>query len=48
MIFDDVVERFEGDARVERVVTRRGLRIDCDFAVLGVGVEPVTDPTRRW
>jgi 3-phenylpropionate/trans-cinnamate dioxygenase ferredoxin reductase component len=43
MIFEDVVTRFEGDARVERVVTRAGRRIDCDFAVVGLGVEPVTD-----
>jgi 3-phenylpropionate/trans-cinnamate dioxygenase ferredoxin reductase subunit len=42
-VFDDVVTRFEGDQRVERVITRRGRRIDCDFAVVGVGVEPVID-----
>jgi 3-phenylpropionate/trans-cinnamate dioxygenase ferredoxin reductase subunit len=41
--FDDVVTRFEGDGRVERVITRRGRRVDCDFAVVGVGVEPVVD-----
>jgi 3-phenylpropionate/trans-cinnamate dioxygenase ferredoxin reductase subunit len=28
---------------VERVITRQGRRIDCDFAVVGVGVEPVVD-----
>jgi NADPH-dependent 2,4-dienoyl-CoA reductase/sulfur reductase-like enzyme len=42
-IFDDAVARFEGQGRVERVVTKRGRRIDCDFAVVGVGVEPVVD-----
>ena len=42
-IFDDVVTRFEGDRRVERVMTKRGRRVDCDFAVVGVGVEPVVD-----
>jgi 3-phenylpropionate/trans-cinnamate dioxygenase ferredoxin reductase component len=42
-MFDDTVTRFEGDQRVERVVTKRGRRIECDFAVLGVGVEPVVD-----
>jgi len=42
-IFEDVVTRFEGSGRVERVVTKRGRRIECDFAVVGVGVEPVTD-----
>jgi 3-phenylpropionate/trans-cinnamate dioxygenase ferredoxin reductase subunit len=43
MIFDDVVTRFQGNGRVERVLTKRGLRIDCDFAVVGVGVEPDID-----
>jgi 3-phenylpropionate/trans-cinnamate dioxygenase ferredoxin reductase subunit len=42
-IVEDVVTRFEGRERVERVITRSGKRLDCDFAVLGVGVEPVTD-----
>ena len=41
--FNDVVTRFEGDRRVERVITKRGQRVDCDFAVVGVGVEPVVD-----
>jgi len=42
-IFEDVVTRFEGGSRVERVITREGRRLDCDFAVVGVGVEPVVD-----
>ncbi len=42
-IFEDVATRFEGNGRIERVVTKRGRRIDCDFAVVGVGVEPVID-----
>jgi 3-phenylpropionate/trans-cinnamate dioxygenase ferredoxin reductase subunit len=42
-VFEDVVTRLEGAGRVERVITRGGRRIDCDFAVLGVGVEPVVD-----
>lgn len=42
-LFDDAVTRFEGERRVERVTTRRGRTIDCDFAVVGVGVEPVVD-----
>jgi 3-phenylpropionate/trans-cinnamate dioxygenase ferredoxin reductase subunit len=41
--FNDVVTRFEGDGRVERVVTRNGRRIECDLAVVGVGVEPAID-----
>ena len=42
-IFDDLVVRFEGHDRVERVITKRGRRLECDFAVVGVGVEPVVD-----
>ncbi|HJR60455.1 MAG TPA: FAD-dependent oxidoreductase [Vicinamibacterales bacterium] len=42
-VFEDVVTRFEGAGRVERVITKRGRRLDCDFAVVGVGVEPVVD-----
>jgi 3-phenylpropionate/trans-cinnamate dioxygenase ferredoxin reductase subunit len=42
-IFDDLVTRVEGRARVERVMTKRGRDIDCDAVVVGVGVEPVVD-----
>jgi 3-phenylpropionate/trans-cinnamate dioxygenase ferredoxin reductase subunit len=34
------VEAFEGDGRVERVVVTDGRTIDCDFVVVGIGVEP--------
>lgn len=43
MTFDDQVTGFEGNGRVRAVTTANGLRIDCDFVVLGLGVEPVTD-----
>ena len=43
MHFNDTVERFEGDGRVERVVTRNGHMIECDIAVVGVGTEPVAE-----
>ena len=43
MIFRDGAERFEGDGRFEALVTKGGRRIEGDFAVIGVGVEPVTD-----
>ncbi len=43
MIFGDAAERFEGDGRFEALVTKEGRRIEGDFAVVGVGVEPVTD-----
>jgi 3-phenylpropionate/trans-cinnamate dioxygenase ferredoxin reductase subunit len=45
MFFNDIVTRFEGDGRVERIVTKNGRRIDCDLAVVGVGVEPVVEFT---
>jgi 3-phenylpropionate/trans-cinnamate dioxygenase ferredoxin reductase component len=38
--FGQVVERFEGSGRVEQVVTDKGVRIGCDFAVVGIGIEP--------
>ena len=35
------LERFEGSGdQVERVVTKSGLEIDCDFVVIGAGVTP--------
>jgi 3-phenylpropionate/trans-cinnamate dioxygenase ferredoxin reductase subunit len=43
MIFGDAAERFEGDGRFEAVVTKEGRRIEGDLAVVGVGVEPVTE-----
>jgi 3-phenylpropionate/trans-cinnamate dioxygenase ferredoxin reductase component len=44
MRFEDVVESFEGSSRVETVVTKSGERLPADIVVVGVGVEPVTDP----
>jgi 3-phenylpropionate/trans-cinnamate dioxygenase ferredoxin reductase subunit len=43
MHFQELAASFEGSHRVERVVTAGGLSIDCDFVVVGLGVEPVTD-----
>jgi 3-phenylpropionate/trans-cinnamate dioxygenase ferredoxin reductase subunit len=43
MVFGEGAERFEGDGRFEALVTTKGRRIGGDFAVVGVGVEPVTD-----
>jgi 3-phenylpropionate/trans-cinnamate dioxygenase ferredoxin reductase subunit len=34
------VERFEGEGRVGAVVTKSGLRVECDAVVVGVGVTP--------
>jgi 3-phenylpropionate/trans-cinnamate dioxygenase ferredoxin reductase subunit len=42
-IFEDTVAGFEGTGRVGAVVTARGLRLECDFAVVGIGIEPVTE-----
>src|SRR5688572_15457986 len=42
-VFNDTVAAFEGNGRIGRVITKAGLRIPCDFAVVGVGVEPVVD-----
>ena len=37
------LERFEGaDGRVRRVVTKGGRELDCDFVVIGAGVQEVT------
>jgi 3-phenylpropionate/trans-cinnamate dioxygenase ferredoxin reductase subunit len=41
--FEDTVERFEGNGRVERVVTRGGRSLACDFAVVGIGTLPNAD-----
>ncbi|MGH2634929.1 MAG: NAD(P)/FAD-dependent oxidoreductase [Actinomycetota bacterium] len=47
MVFRDAAERFEGDGRFEAVVTKEGRRIEGDFAVVGVGVEPVVEVAER-
>jgi 3-phenylpropionate/trans-cinnamate dioxygenase ferredoxin reductase component len=38
------VTAFEGAGRLEAVVTASGRHIACDFAVAGVGIEPVVPP----
>jgi 3-phenylpropionate/trans-cinnamate dioxygenase ferredoxin reductase subunit len=42
-IFEDTVATFEGDGHVACVVTRGGLRLECDFVVAGVGIEPAVE-----
>jgi 3-phenylpropionate/trans-cinnamate dioxygenase ferredoxin reductase component len=37
---EDGLERFEGDGRVARVVTQRGLELPADMVVIGAGVMP--------
>jgi 3-phenylpropionate/trans-cinnamate dioxygenase ferredoxin reductase component len=40
MILEDGVEALEGDGSVSAVRTSKGRRVECDFAVIGVGVVP--------
>jgi 3-phenylpropionate/trans-cinnamate dioxygenase ferredoxin reductase subunit len=42
-IFEDTVAAFEGAQRVARVITKGGLRLECDFVVAGIGIDPVID-----
>jgi 3-phenylpropionate/trans-cinnamate dioxygenase ferredoxin reductase subunit len=45
---DDSLERFEGsDGRVGRVITKRGLELDADAVVVGVGVVPDVTLARK-
>jgi 3-phenylpropionate/trans-cinnamate dioxygenase ferredoxin reductase subunit len=37
------IAAFRGDGRLEQVITASGATIDCDLAVVGVGVAPETD-----
>jgi 3-phenylpropionate/trans-cinnamate dioxygenase ferredoxin reductase component len=43
LILGDAVAAFEGAGRVERVVTASGRRVECDFAVFGLGIEPAAE-----
>jgi 3-phenylpropionate/trans-cinnamate dioxygenase ferredoxin reductase subunit len=43
MFFEESATAFVGACRVQRVVTSSGRQLECDFVVVGVGVEPVTD-----
>ena len=40
MVLEDGVDRLEGDGSVSAVRTASGRRIECDFAVIGMGVIP--------
>lgn len=43
MFFEESVTAIEGKRHVQHVVTSSGRRLPCDFVVVGIGVEPVTD-----
>jgi 3-phenylpropionate/trans-cinnamate dioxygenase ferredoxin reductase component len=36
----ETVARFEGSGRVERAVMQSGLKVDCDLAIVAVGIQP--------
>jgi 3-phenylpropionate/trans-cinnamate dioxygenase ferredoxin reductase subunit len=40
LLAGEQVAAFEGTSRLEAAMTRSGRRIECDFAVAGVGIEP--------
>jgi 3-phenylpropionate/trans-cinnamate dioxygenase ferredoxin reductase subunit len=42
-IFEDTVAAFDGTRRVTGVVTKRGVHVECDFVVVGVGVDPAVE-----
>jgi 3-phenylpropionate/trans-cinnamate dioxygenase ferredoxin reductase component len=42
MLLGTGVEAFEGDTTVERVRTSDGRELECDFVVVGIGVQPRT------
>jgi 3-phenylpropionate/trans-cinnamate dioxygenase ferredoxin reductase subunit len=44
---DDELERFEGEGRVEQVVTRGGLELTADAVVIGAGVTPDVQLAQR-
>jgi 3-phenylpropionate/trans-cinnamate dioxygenase ferredoxin reductase component len=44
LLANDRVVRFEGSDGLERAVTKAGARLDCDFAVVGAGIEPNLTP----
>ncbi len=40
LLLGETIESFTGDQAVERVHTASGKVVECDFAVVGIGVEP--------
>jgi 3-phenylpropionate/trans-cinnamate dioxygenase ferredoxin reductase component len=47
LVLGDSVEAFEGQGRVERVRTKGGRVLECDFAVVGIGVVPNVELLER-
>jgi 3-phenylpropionate/trans-cinnamate dioxygenase ferredoxin reductase subunit len=44
---EDELERFEGEERVGKVITRSGLELDAEAVVIGAGVSPDTQLAQR-
>jgi 3-phenylpropionate/trans-cinnamate dioxygenase ferredoxin reductase subunit len=44
---EDGLDRFEGDGRVRRVLTTKGLQLDADMVVIGAGVTPEVGLAQR-
>ncbi len=40
LVLEDSVSAFEGVGRVERVLTRKGRRLECDLVIAGIGIQP--------
>jgi 3-phenylpropionate/trans-cinnamate dioxygenase ferredoxin reductase subunit len=40
LVLEDSVAAFEGDGRVERVRTKKGRVLGCDFVIAGIGIAP--------
>jgi len=47
LLMGDGFAGFEGPGRVERVLTTDGRRLDADFVVVGIGVQPRTELAER-
>jgi 3-phenylpropionate/trans-cinnamate dioxygenase ferredoxin reductase subunit len=43
LLTEDRVIGFEGEGRVERVLTATGARLNCDLVVAGIGIAPATE-----
>ncbi len=46
LVTEDQVVGFEGSEHLARAVTANGARIDCDLAVVAIGIEPIIDAFR--
>jgi 3-phenylpropionate/trans-cinnamate dioxygenase ferredoxin reductase subunit len=46
LLSDEQLVSFEGEERVQAAVTASGRRVECDFAVVGIGLEPHVPPFR--